>query len=88
MVAVHLCLAHKEDAVNPSARGVMIGLGSIIAVFGALLIWVLHKSAAPMNFIERHLDFSPDGGDGSMEVILHAVFFMIFALVAFRLGFK
>ena len=60
---------------------------SIIAVFGALLIWVLHKSAAPMNFIERHLDFSPDGGDGSMEVILLAVFFMIFALVAFRLGF-
>ena len=74
--------------MNPSARGVMIGLGSIIAVFGALLIWVLHKSAAPMNFIERHLDFSPDGGDGSMEVILLAVFFMIFALVAFRLGFK
>ena len=50
--------------MNPSARGVMIGLGSIIAVFGALLIWVLHKSAAPMDFIERHLDFSPDGGDG------------------------
>jgi hypothetical protein len=74
--------------VNPSARGVLIGLGSIIAVCGALLIWLLHKSAAPMDFIERHLGFSPDGGDGLMEVLLLTVFFAIFSVVAFRLAFK
>jgi len=74
--------------VNPSARGVLIGLGSIIAVCGALLIWLLHKNAAPMDFIERHLGFSPDGGDGLMEVLLLTVFFAIFSVVAFRLAFK
>ena len=70
------------------ASGVLIGLGSIIAVCGAVLHWVHHKSVAPMDFIERHLGFSPDDGDGSIEVMLLTVFFMIFALVAFRLGFK
>ena len=74
--------------MDPAARGALIGLGSIIAACGTLLMWVLHKSAAPMDFIERHLGFSPDGGDGLVEVILLAVFFMIFALVAFRMAFK
>jgi len=53
-----------------------------------LLHWVHHKSFAPMDFIERHLGFSPDDGNGSIEVMLLTVFFMIFAVVAFRLGFK
>jgi hypothetical protein len=68
-------------------RAVLIGLSSIIAC-GAILHWVHHKSFAPMDFIERHLGFSPDDGDGSIEVMLLTVFFMIFAVVAFRLGFK
>jgi hypothetical protein len=41
-----------------------------------------------MDFIERHLGFSPDGGDGSMEVMLLTVLFMIIAAVAFRWAFK
>ena len=69
-------------------RGVLIALGSIIAVCGAVLHWVHHKSFAPMDFIERHLGFSPDDGDDSMEVMLLTVVFMIFAVVAFRLAFK
>jgi hypothetical protein len=38
-----------------------------------------------MDFIERHLGFSPDN---SMEVLLLTVLVMIFTVVAFRLAFK
>ena len=53
--------------MDPNTPGVVIGLGSIIAVCGAVLLWVHRKSAAPMDFIERHLGFSPDDGDGSLQ---------------------
>jgi len=43
--------------MDPTARGVLIGLASIIVVCGAVLHWVHLKSAAPMDFIERHLGF-------------------------------
>ena len=75
--------------MDPTAqRGVLIALGSIIAVCGAVLYWVQRNSAAPMDFIERHLGFWPDDGDGSMEVILLTVLIMIITAVAFRLAFK
>ena len=67
-----------------SARPVLIGLGFIIAVCGAVVLWVERNSAAPLNFIERHLGFSPDDGDGSMEVLFITVLVMIITLVAFR----
>ena len=70
--------------VGPTARGGLIALASIIAVCGALLLWVERNSAAPLDFIERHLGFSPDDGDGSMEVLL----VMIVTLVAFRWASK
>ena len=73
--------------MDPSARAVLIALSSI-ALCGAVLHWVHHKSFAPMDFIERHLGFSPDGGDGSMEVMLLTVLFMIIAAVGFRLASK
>ena len=66
-------------------RGVLIGLGSIIVVCGAVLHWVHLKSAAPMDFIERHLGFSPDGG---IEVMLITVLVMIITAVAFGWAFK
>ena len=69
-------------------RGVLIGLSSVIAVCAAMLHWVNHKSLSPMDFIERHLGFSPDDGDGSMEVMLLTALFMIIAAVGFRLAFK
>ncbi|MGC1791232.1 MAG: hypothetical protein WA753_07375 [Pseudolabrys sp.] len=50
--------------MDPNVRGVLIGLLSITAVCGAVLHWVHGTSAAPMDFIERHLGFSPDKGDG------------------------
>ena len=39
-----------------------------------------------MDFIERHLGFSPDDGDGSIEVSVFTVLVMIIAAAAFRLG--
>ncbi|MGB7702196.1 MAG: hypothetical protein WBL91_11250 [Pseudolabrys sp.] len=41
-----------------------------------------------MDFIERHLGFSPDKGDGSMEVILFTVVVMIIATAGFRMAAK
>jgi hypothetical protein len=74
--------------MDPTARGVLIGLGSIIAVCGAVLHWVHLKSAAPMDYIERHFGFSPDDGDGSIEVMLITALVMIITAVAFRWAFK
>ena len=74
--------------MDATARGVLIALGSIIAVCGAVLQWVHHTRAGPMDFIERHLGFSPDNGDGSMEFILITVFLMIITAAAFRWAFK
>jgi hypothetical protein len=74
--------------VDLTARPVLIGLGFIIAVCGAVVLWVERNSAAPMDFIERHLGFSPDDGDGSMEALLITVFVMIVTVVAFRWASK
>ena len=65
-------------------RSVLIALGSIIAVCGVLLLWVNHTIAAPMDFIVRHLRFSPDDGDGSLEFILVIAFLMIISATALR----
>ena len=59
-----------------------------IAVCGAVVLWVERNSAAPLDFIERHLGFSSDNGDGSMEVVLVAVLVMVIAVAAFRLASK
>jgi hypothetical protein len=69
-------------------RSVLIALGSIIAVCGVVLLWVNHTIAAPMHFIKRHLRFSPDDGDGSMEAMFLTVLVMIITVVAFRLASK
>ena len=74
--------------MEPNARGVLIGLVFIIAVCSAVLLWVNHTIAAPMDFIERHLGFSPDDGDGSMEAMFLTVLVMIITVVAFRLASK
>ena len=74
--------------MDESNRGVLIGLSSIIAVSGAVLLWAHRNSAAPMDFIERHLSFSPDDGDGSFEVMLLTVLVMLVTLAAFRWASK
>ena len=69
-------------------RGVLIGLSCIIAAFGALLYWVEYTKSARMDFIERHLGFSPDHGDGSTELLLLAGLCVSIAVVAFRVAHK
>ena len=71
-----------------TARPVLIGLGFIIAVCGAVVLWVEHNSAAPMDFIERHLGFSLYDGGGSMEVMFLVVLVMIITTAAFRWALK
>ena len=78
----------NEDFVDTNTRGALIGLATIIAVCGAVLNWVHHNSAVPMDFIERHLGFSPDGGDGSMEVLVFTVLVLIITTVALRWASK
>jgi hypothetical protein len=41
-----------------------------------------------MNFIERHLGFSPDGGDGSTEILVLVVLVMIVVAGSLRLTTK
>ena len=74
--------------MDTNERTVLFGLTTIITVCGAVLLWVHRQSGAPMDFIERHLGFSPDNGDGSMELILSAVLLMIFTAWAFRWASK
>jgi hypothetical protein len=70
--------------MDPTERGALISLGSIIGVCGAVLLWVHSTSAAPLDFIERHLGFTPDDGDGSIEVLLVTVLVMIVTVAGFR----
>ena len=39
-----------------------------------------------LDFIERHLGFSPDDGNGAIEALLIAVLFILIAGVAVRFG--
>jgi hypothetical protein len=41
-----------------------------------------------MDFIERHLGFLPDGGDGSVEALLITMLVMIITVVGFRWALK
>lgn len=68
--------------------GVAVGLATIIVVGAALLFWAEHVHTGPMNFIERHLGFSPDGGDGSMEILVLVALVMTVVAGALRLNTK
>ena len=41
-----------------------------------------------MGFIEKHLGISPDGGDGSMEVLFVVAVVTIIATLSLRLAAK
>ncbi|MGB8563796.1 MAG: hypothetical protein WCD83_10320 [Pseudolabrys sp.] len=73
--------------MDESNRGVLIGLSSIIAVSGAVLLWAHRNSAAPMDFIERHLGFSPTMATVHWK-LCSLVLVMIVTLAAFRWASK
>ena len=68
--------------------GVAVGLATISVVGAAVLFAAEHVRTGPMDFIERHLGFSPDGGDGSMEILVLVALVMIVVAVGLWLTTK
>jgi len=68
--------------------GVAVGLATISVVFAAVVSAVENAREGPIQFIERHLGFLPDGGDGSMEILVLVVLVALVVLGAFRLATK
>jgi hypothetical protein len=68
--------------------GVAVGLATISVVGAAFLFSAEHVRTGPMNFIERYLNISLDGGDGSMEILVLVVLVAIVVAGALRLATK
>ena len=68
--------------------GVAIGVATISVVGAAVLFAAERAGSGPMNFIERYLSIPPDGGDGSMEILVMVALVAIVALGALRLATK
>jgi hypothetical protein len=66
--------------------GVAVGLATISVVLAAVVFAAENVRDGPMQFIERHLGFSPDSGDGSMEALVAVVLVAIIAVGAARLA--
>jgi len=62
----------------------MIGLVSAATLFASLIFLVDHKGSKSLDFVERYLGFSPDGGDSSVEVMFFVA--MTTIVVAAALG--
>ena len=71
-----------ENIMNTG--GVAVCLATISVVVPAFLFE--RVKYGPMDFIERYLGFSPDSGDGSMEILLAVVLVAIVVIGATRLA--
>jgi hypothetical protein len=77
-----------DDGMGPKLRGVIIGLGSVTVFCVAFLFLVQRASTAPMDFIERYLGFSPDGGDGSFELFALMLLVTLLTAMGFRFAVR
>jgi len=68
--------------------GVAACLATISVVLAAVVFGAENAQTGPMQFIERYLGFSPDGGDGSMEILVIVVLVAIIAVLGLRLATK
>jgi hypothetical protein len=68
--------------------GVAVGLATISVVSAAILFASERVHTGPMDFIERHFGFSPDNGDGSVEILVAVVMVFIVVAVGLRLATK
>ena len=68
--------------------GVAFGLATISVVFAAVLCAAENALTGPKQFIERYSGFSPDGGDGSMEILIVVVLVALAVVGAARLATK
>jgi hypothetical protein len=77
-----------DDGTGRKLSGVIIGLGSVTAFCAAFLFLVERASTAPMDFIEKYLGFSPDGGDGSLEVFALMLLVTLMTAMGFRFAIR
>jgi len=68
--------------------GVSVGLAAISVVLAAAVFAAENAFTGPMQYIERYLGFSPDGGDGSLEIMVAVVLVALVVLGATRLATK
>jgi hypothetical protein len=68
--------------------GVAVGLATISVVLAAVVFAAETASTGPMQFIERHLGFSPDGSDGLVEILVGVGLVALVVLGATRLATK
>jgi len=61
--------------------GVAVGLATISVVGAAILFAAERVLTGPMDVIERHLGFSPDGADGSMEILVAVMLVVIIVVL-------
>ena len=66
--------------------GVAVGLATIGVAGAALLFSAEHVLNGPMTFIERHLGFSPDGGE--IEILVAVMLVMFIVVIGLRLATK
>ena len=55
--------------MDKGVGGVAVGLATISIVLATVVLAGENASTGPLQFIERYFGFSPDGGDGSMEIL-------------------
>jgi len=77
-----------NDAWPMEKGGVAVGLATISVVLAALVFAAEKALTGPMQFIERYLGFSPDGGDGSTEILLAVVLVALVVMGATWLATK
>ena len=74
--------------MDKSGVAVAVALTTISIVLAAVVFAAETASTGPMHFIETHLGFSPDGGDGSMELLVAVVLVAIITVGGLRLATK
>jgi hypothetical protein len=68
--------------------GVAVGLATISVVSAAVICAAENALTGPKQFIERCSGFSPDRGDGSMEILIIVVLVALAVVGAARLATK
>ena len=74
--------------MDKGVGGVAVGLATISIVLATVVLAGENASTGSLHFIERYLGFSPDGGDGSMEILVAVVLVAIISVGALRLATK
>ena len=77
-----------DGTLDLTWRGAAIGLVSLSALCAVFLFLIERATSAPMYFIERYLGFSPDSGDGSLELFLVLALITLVAATGLRFAVR